>query len=131
APLDGSTPELRAVTRTFNEMVERLEAERRESTGRVIAAQEAERLRIARDLHDQVGQKLTAALLQLDRAAGSAQNGMVAEAREGVRESMEDVRAIARGLRPEALDNLGLVSALAALTNSLQRGAPIRIRREI
>jgi two-component system sensor histidine kinase UhpB len=130
APLDAGAPELRAFMQTFNEMVERLESERRESAGRALAAQEAERLRIARELHDQVGQKLTAVLLELDRAAGSG-DGLVAHAREGVRESMEDVRSIARGLRPEALDNLGLVSALAELTNALRRSTPIRIERDI
>jgi two-component system, NarL family, sensor histidine kinase UhpB len=131
APVDDTAPELRAVTRAFNEMVERLETERRESAGRALEAQEGERLRIARDLHDQVGQKLTAVLLQLDRAARDDPSGRVAEAREGVRESMEDARTIARRLRPEALDSLGLVSALAALTNSLQRGSSIRIQRRV
>jgi two-component system, NarL family, sensor histidine kinase UhpB len=131
APVDEATPELRAITQTFNEMVERLEAERRESARRALAAQEGERLRIARELHDEVGQKLTAAILQLDGAAQGQAGGMIAEAREGVRESLQDVRMIARRLRPEALDDLGLVSALAALTNSLQSGGAIRIVRRI
>ena len=48
-------------------MLDRLEAERREATGRVLAGQEAERLRIAQELHDQVGQELTAVLLVLSR----------------------------------------------------------------
>jgi two-component system, NarL family, sensor histidine kinase UhpB len=131
APVDHATPELRAVTETFNEMVQRLETERRESAGRALAAQEGERLRIAQELHDEVGQKLTAALLRLDRAAGDQADGAIAEARESVRESLVDVRVIARRLRPEALDELGLVSALAALTNSLQRAGATRIIRQI
>ena len=52
----------------FDQMLERLEPERRESARRALAAQEDERLRIARELHDEVGQALTAVLLQLDRA---------------------------------------------------------------
>ena len=131
APVDDAVPELRAVTQTFNEMVERLEAERRESAGRALAAQEGERLRIAQELHDEVGQKLTAVMLQLEGLVRSGAGPAVEEAREGVRESLDDVRFIARRLRPEALDDLGLVSALAELTNSLRRASDVRIVRDI
>ena len=55
---------------TFNDMLSRLETERREATGRVLEAQESERLRIALELHDQVGQELTAVLLGLARVRG-------------------------------------------------------------
>jgi two-component system, NarL family, sensor histidine kinase UhpB len=131
ARVDGATPELRAVTETFNDMVERLEAERRESAGRALAAQEHERLRIARELHDEVGQKLTAVMLQLDALSRTESATPFVAAREGVRECLEDVRLIARRLRPEALDDLGLPSALAALTNSLERAGEIEIDRRI
>ena len=57
------------LVQAFNEMLDRLEAERRESSRRALAAQEAERLRIARGLHDEVGQVLTGVLLQLDALA--------------------------------------------------------------
>ena len=103
---------------TFNEMLARLRAERREATGRVLAGQEAERLRIAQELHDQVGQELTAVLLLLSRAQAQAPEQLrpaVLEAQESVRASLEDVRRIALDLRPEALDDLGLESALAVL----------------
>jgi two-component system, NarL family, sensor histidine kinase UhpB len=89
APVDHATPELSAVAETFNEMVERLEAERRESAGRALAAQEDERLRIARELHDEVGQRLTAVMLQLDGVSRTGTGSAVAAAREGVRESLE------------------------------------------
>ena len=135
APVSDAAPELRAVSETFNDMVERLEAERRESAGRALAAQEGERLRIAQELHDEVGQKLTAVILRLDgqsRPDSDTDTGAaVAAAREGVRETLEDVRLIARRLRPEALDELGLVSALAALTNSVERAGTMRIARRI
>jgi two-component system sensor histidine kinase UhpB len=131
AAVDHATPELRAVSETFNEMVERLEAERRESAGRALAAQEGERLRIAQELHDEVGQKLTAVMLQLDGLSRTETAAAIVEAREGVRESLEDVRLIARRLRPEALDDLGLASALAALSNSLARAGEITIERRI
>jgi two-component system, NarL family, sensor histidine kinase UhpB len=99
-------------------MLARLQAERREATGRVLAGQEAERLRIAQELHDQVGQELTAALLLLSRVDSRASDELrsaVAEAQDAVRASLEDVRRIAIELRPEALDDLGLDSALAVL----------------
>ena len=131
APVEDAAPELRAVTETFNEMVERLEAERRDSAGRALAAQEGERLRIARELHDEVGQKLTAVMLQLDGLSRSQAGLGIEEAREGVRESLKEVRVIARRLRPEALDDLGLASALAALTNSLCDAADMTIERRI
>ena len=103
---------------TFNQMLARLQAERKEATGRVLAGQEAERLRIAQELHDQVGQELTAALLLLSRVESRAPEDLRAaidEAQESVRASLEDVRRIAIELRPEALDDLGLESALAVL----------------
>ena len=100
APVDNATPELRAVTQAFNEMVARLEAERRESASRALAAQEGERLRIAQELHDEVGQKLTAVMLQLDGLARTAATAAVEHAREGVRESLEDVRVMRGGCAP-------------------------------
>ncbi len=57
--------------------------------------------------------------------------GEVEEAREAVRESLEEVREIARRLRPEALDDLGLGSALAALTLDISRRTGLRIDRRI
>ncbi len=131
APVADAAPELRAVTETFNDMVERLEDERRESARRALAAQEAERLRISQELHDEVGQGLTAVLLRLDGLVSRGPRRELREAREDVRKTLEDVRAIGRRLRPEALDELGLVSALAALTNSLQRASGVRIERRI
>jgi two-component system sensor histidine kinase UhpB len=131
APVEDAVPELRAVTQTFNEMVARLEAERRVSAGRALAAQEGERLRIARELHDEVGQKLTAVMLQLDSLSRLQGEFVLGEARERVRESLEEVRFIARRLRPEALDHLGLPSALAALTNTLRDATGVEIERRI
>jgi two-component system sensor histidine kinase UhpB len=99
-------------------MLTRLEAERRESTGRVLRAQESERLRIAQELHDQVGQELTAVLLGLSRVTARVPENVREDAlsvQDAVRHSLEDVRRIAVELRPEALDDLGLASALAVL----------------
>jgi two-component system sensor histidine kinase UhpB len=86
----------------------------------VLRAQEAERLRIAQELHDQVGQELTAVLLGLSRLATRAPACLeqdVLAIQDAVRDSLEDVRRIAIELRPEALDDLGLATALAVLAD--------------
>jgi two-component system sensor histidine kinase UhpB len=112
--IPGADTEVQSLTTAFNDMLERLETERRESGRGAVAAQEEERRRVARELHDEVGQVLTGVMLQLDDP----------EAREAVRRSLEDVRRIARELRPEMLDDLGLQSALRALctTTAAQDG---------
>jgi two-component system, NarL family, sensor histidine kinase UhpB len=124
------TSEVGELALTLNEMLARLEAERREATGRVLAGQEAERLRIAQELHDQVGQDLTAVLLSLARAGPGAEGdhaAALAEAQAAVRASLEDVRRIALELRPEALDDLGLASALAVLCERFSERAGLAV----
>jgi two-component system, NarL family, sensor histidine kinase UhpB len=126
--------EVDALTTAFNEMLDRLESERRESGRRALAAQEQERLRIARELHDEVGQVLTGVMLELEQAARAdrmANGDRLAEAREAVRRSLEDVRRIARELRPEALDHLGLQSALRALCTEAAAHKGLRVEREL
>jgi two-component system, NarL family, sensor histidine kinase UhpB len=115
--IPGSDAEVEALTTAFNDMLDRLERERRESARTALAAQERERLRIARELHDGVGQVLTGVMLELDEP----------RAREAVRRSLDDVRRIARELRPEALDDLGLQSALRSLCISTAAQARLRV----
>jgi two-component system sensor histidine kinase UhpB len=133
-PIDDHESEVTDVARAFNEMLGRLEHERRATSRRVLDAQEAERLRVAQDLHDQVGQTLTAALLELEHVARQIPDSAradVASAQEIVQVGLEDVRRIARELRPEALDDLGLASALAALTERFARQARLQIDLQI
>ena len=114
----GGDSEASALATAFNEMLERLEVERRDSVRRALAAQEGERLRVAQELHDGVGQSLTGVVLQLGRVArdvGDEAREGVLEAQETARASLEEVRRIARMLRPEALDDLGLAAALRVL----------------
>jgi two-component system, NarL family, sensor histidine kinase UhpB len=116
--------EIAELTASFNDMIERLESERRDSALRALAAQESERRRIALELHDEVGQALTAAMLRLDRVE-------LDEAKEGLRMTLEEVREIARRLRPEALDDLGLRNALRALVASVARDARLDVTPDI
>ena len=119
---------------TFNAMAERLEDERRDSTRRALGAQEGERSRIARELHDEVGQQLTALLLRLTsarRLAGADLEPILVEAHGLARGALDDVRRVARELRPEALDDLGLPSALAALAERFAGQAGLRVNHEL
>jgi two-component system sensor histidine kinase UhpB len=113
--------EVEALTTAFNDMLDRLESERRESGRRALAAQEHERQRIARELHDEVGQVLTGVMLELQDP----------EAREAVRRSLNDIRRIARELRPEALDHLGLQSALRSLLTAAAGHDGLRVERRL
>lgn len=111
--------EIAELTTSFNAMLARLEAERATSSGRALSAQEAERQRLARELHDEVGQTLTAVLLQLKHAADRAPRPVrddLQQAQETTRAGLDEIRRIARRLRPGVLEELGLYSALRALT---------------
>ncbi|MGW2618128.1 sensor histidine kinase [Streptomyces sp. NPDC001500] len=103
---------------TYNAMLDRLEAERAASAAGALSAQERERHRVARELHDEVGQTLTAVLLQLKRVADRAPEDLreeLGQAQEATRAGLDEIRRIARRLRPGVLDELGLVSALRSL----------------
>jgi two-component system, NarL family, sensor histidine kinase UhpB len=124
--------EVTELVRSFNEMLKRLETERRESGRRALAAQEAERLRIARGLHDEVGQVLTGVLLQLDSVAAAdadERRQAVAETKQAVRQALEEVRRISQELRPEMLEHLGLVSALTELSSKFADQTGIKVER--
>jgi two-component system sensor histidine kinase UhpB len=131
--LSGPPSEATELAAAFNEMLERLERERGERTGAILAAQEAERLRVAQELHDEVGQTLTALLLQLSQAARATPDvaSQLLEAQETARSSLNDVRRIARDLRPEGLDDLGLPSALEALCDRLAQRVGLRMVRHV
>jgi two-component system sensor histidine kinase UhpB len=132
--LEGSTSEVTELVTSFNEMLDRLEIERQDSARRALAAQEAERLRVARELHDEVGQSLTGVLLELARLERQARAELAADIhriQESVRGSLENSRRIALELRPEALDDLGLGAALRVLTDRLSERAGIEIKARV
>lgn len=126
--------EVATLADAFNAMLDRLEDERRSSARRALAAQEDERLRIARELHDEIGQSLTAVAMQADRAAQRApadEQETLAAIPEAIRHSIGDVRRIARRLRPEALDDLGLINALISLCRRMGQQGTARIETEL
>jgi len=119
--------------RSFNDMLERLETERLQSGRRALAAQEAERKRIAAELHDEVGQSMTGVLLLLDQVAAevpAARREIFSEAQEATRKSIDEVRRIAQELRPELLEHLGLVSALKSLATRFTEQAGLQLEWE-
>jgi two-component system, NarL family, sensor histidine kinase UhpB len=132
--VDLRSAEGRALALAFNSMLDRLESARREAARTALAAQEAERLRVARELHDEIGQTLTAVTIQAERAAvGDPAEAGAALRRvaDAVRDSLDEVRRIARELRPEALDDLGLVNALIALCSRIAAQDGPVIEREL
>jgi two-component system sensor histidine kinase UhpB len=132
--IEGAGQEVTALALAFNQMLDRLETERRESAREALLAQEAERQRIARELHDEIGQVLTALVLQsesLARRVPGEFRGDIEEVREVAREGAEDVRRIARRLRPEALDTLGLQSALVALSSAFREQTGVQVERQL
>lgn len=124
---------LAPLVRTFNAMLSRLEAERAASSGQALSAQEGERRRIARELHDEIGQGLTAVLLGLKGVADRAPDDLRAdllEVQEAARSSLDDVRRIAQRLRPDALDELGLRAALNVLVTEFSELTDLTVRRQ-
>ncbi len=133
-PVYRESTEVVRLSESFNTMIERLETERRETARRAMGDQESERRRIAQELHDAVGQSLTVALMQLDDAARRLPDGdpaSLAAVQETIRAGIEDTRRIVAQLRPEALDDLGLRSALVSLLQRLADATGLRIERRL
>ncbi len=107
--------EVGRLTASFSRLLERIDAEQRRSGRLVLRAQEEERKRLARDLHDEVNQALTALLLRLEALSQNAPaelEGEISELKSLVNQAMEELLQLARQLRPTALDDHGLVPAV-------------------
>jgi two-component system sensor histidine kinase UhpB len=134
APVAGPPSEVTVLAQAFGDMLDRLEEERAASGRRALSEIEAERRRIAGELHDQLGQSLTAIALHLDRLAPAAApdtRDELREIRDDVLRTIEDAREMARRLRPEALDTLGLVPALTNLAERLSHHTGLTIHRDL
>jgi signal transduction histidine kinase len=103
----------------------------RDALRRVVQAQELERRRLARELHDETGQALTSILLGLkpleEALADHPARAAAAELREHVVTALQDVRRLAVELRPKLLDDFGLVPALERLTESFAEQTGTRV----
>jgi signal transduction histidine kinase len=108
------------------ELSERVE---RDALRRVVAAQELERQRLARELHDETGQALTSILLGLKQLDGESPQA-VAAVRELVVATLQDVRRLAVELRPKVLDDFGLLPALERLTQGFAEHTGISVDLE-
>jgi signal transduction histidine kinase len=107
----------------------------RDAVRRVVEAQELERKRLARELHDETGQALTSILLGLkpleEATSGETQEAVLA-LRELVVSTLQDVRRLAVELRPSALDDLGLVAAIDRLAHSAgESGMQVDVEAQI
>ena len=136
APVITTGPEeVVSIERSFHAMLERLEAERRRAANAALSAQERERERIARDLHDEVNQALTALLLRLEAVRRQSSDPEVVEELGEIgsliSRAMRELLDLARGLRPTTLDDLGLKAALATLVEEVEREAGIRAGFEV
>jgi signal transduction histidine kinase len=108
-----------------------MEANLRELSAQVLTAQEEERKRISRELHDEIGQALTAidvsiAMLKRQAASNPAFQRNVADAEQLLERTMETVHSFARELRPAMLDHLGLESAFRAHMLTFERQTGIK-----
>jgi signal transduction histidine kinase len=103
----------------------------RDALRRVVDAQELERRRLSRELHDETGQALTSILLGLKSLEETLENdssrAATADLRELVVGTLQDVRRLAVELRPSALDDFGLVPALENLTSAFAEQTGIRV----
>ena len=106
----------------------------RDSVRRVVEAQELERARLARELHDETGQALTSILLGLKPLEQTVDSAEAREALASVRElvisTLQDVRRLAVELRPSALDDFGLVPAVERLTDTFREQSGLRVDLE-
>jgi two-component system sensor histidine kinase UhpB len=123
---DADSEEVLRLNTAFERMLDRLEVERARTATLVLRAQEEERARLARDLHDEANQALTGVLLRLQATAQDAPPRLRDELRATqavATQAMEELVRLARELRPASLDDLGLSSALRTQVDAFARRA--------
>jgi two-component system sensor histidine kinase UhpB len=116
APLTGLEPQADQLARTFNMMLEAIDDANRQRATQIINAQEEERKRVARELHDETSQVLTSLLISLavleESITSPEARNRIAETRRLAHQTLRAIRNLSLDLRPSALDDLGLLPAL-------------------
>jgi two-component system sensor histidine kinase UhpB len=116
APLTGLEPQADQLARTFNMMLEAIDDANRQRASQIINAQEEERKRVARELHDETSQVLTSLLISLavleESISSSEARNRIADTRRLAHQTLRAIRNLSLDLRPSALDDLGLLPAL-------------------
>src|SRR6476661_2844678 len=120
---------------TLNALLDRLMADRarmRRLAAQVLSAQDEERARVARELHDSTAQTLTAVMLQLGAAAQASRSpemdDSLATMRELVADALEEVRSLSHTMHPRVLDDLGLAAALEWLARQTRAQETFDVR---
>ena len=107
------------------------EQEAKHLGGRILTAQEDERRRLAREMHDDVTQRLAAVAIDAAKAQGGTDHPATRSALDAIRLRLvklsEDVHALSYRLHPSVIEDLGLVAALKAECNRVSRNEPLRV----
>lgn len=131
APLTGVDPQADQLASTFNMVLEALDDASRQRASQIINAQEQERQRIARELHDETSQVLTSLLISLAVLEESVEapeaRERIAETRALAHSTLRAIRNLSIDLRPSALDDLGLLPALRWYVKEYEKKCSIKV----
>lgn len=131
AMISGYDPDADALASAFNHMLDRLDEAARTRSSQILRAQEEERKRIARELHDETSQALTSLLISLALLENTAQEpaarAQISQVRDIAHQTLRAIRNLSIDLRPSALDDLGLLPALRWYIKEYQQkvGIPV------
>ena len=131
APTTGVDPEADQLASTFNMMLEAIDDATRLRASQIINAQEQERKRIARELHDETSQVLTSLLISLaileESITTQEARERIADTRKLAHQTLRAIRNLSIDLRPSALDDLGLLPALRWYVKEYQQKCSIEV----